>query len=105
MVGITAALIVGLTSVSLADQIGGSNGAAVQRMGISLGGIVGMATAVATLLVLGPRRRVGVGLYGLGTLLAVAFLAWASGRVPATDMRRSYVAASSIDVCGRFCVF
>ena len=82
MVGLTAALLVGLTSISLADAIGGANGAAIQTMGISLGGVVGMATAMATLLVLGARRRVGIALYALATLLAVAFITWASGRVP-----------------------
>jgi hypothetical protein len=51
-------------------------------MGISLGGMVGIATSVATLLVLGGRRRAGGALYAVAALLAVAFLAWAGGRVP-----------------------
>lgn len=83
MVGLTAGLIVALASLSLADQIGGTSAPAVQTMGVSLGGVVGMATALATLLVLGTRRRSGFALYGVATLLAVAFLAWASARIPA----------------------
>lgn len=82
MVGVTAALLVGLASVSIAQGIDGSNGPAIQRMGISIGGIAGVATTVATLLLLGgTHRRIAIALYGGASLLAVAFLIWASGRV------------------------
>lgn len=82
VVGVTAALLVGLASVSLASEIGGTSAPAIRTMGISLGGVVGMATAGATLLLLGQRRRQGALLYVLSTILSVAFLAWASQRVP-----------------------
>ena len=83
VVGVTAALLVGLTSTSLADEIGGSTGRAIQTMGISLGGIVGVAITAATLLIRGTRRRFGMALYAAATIVAVVFLAWASRRVPA----------------------
>jgi hypothetical protein len=83
MVGVTAALLVGLSATSIAGDIGGATGPAIQTMGISLAGIVGVMLSAATLFVLGKRRTFGVALYGGGTLLGVLFLFWASGRVPA----------------------
>jgi len=83
MVGVTAALLVGLASLSLASEIGGRSGPAIETMGVSLAGVVGMASALATLLVLTSRRRVGALLYGLAVVTGVGFLIWASARVPA----------------------
>lgn len=83
MTGITLGLLVGLASISLADEIGGSTGRAVETMGVSLAGVVGMAVAMATLLVSGPRRLAGALLYLVAALAGGAFLVWAGGRVPA----------------------
>ena len=83
MIGVTAALLVGLSATSLSDAIGGSTGPAIRTMGISLGGIVGVAIAAATLLFFAKHRRAGSALYVAATIASVLFLAWASQRVPA----------------------
>lgn len=82
-VGITAALLIGLASVSLATEIGGTAGPAIESMGVSLAGVVGALVAFATLLVTGGRRGIGAALYAIAVLGGVAFLVWAGGRVPA----------------------
>jgi hypothetical protein len=51
-------------------------------MGISIGGVVGIASAIATLLVLSARRRIGVAIQGVAIAMGVGFLIWAGGRVP-----------------------
>ena len=81
MVGVTAALLVGLASVSLAREIGGSAAPAIETMGVSLAGVVGMASALATLLV-ARRRGVGIALYAISLVIGVGFLVWAGRRVP-----------------------
>jgi hypothetical protein len=83
MVGVTAALLIGLASISLAEEIGGRSGPSIETMGVSLAGVVGMACALATLLVLGARRRMGALIYGVAIAIGALFLVWASGRVPA----------------------
>jgi len=82
MLGVTAALLVGLASVSIADAIGGGQGAAIERMGISTGGVVGVLATLATLLFVGGHRRVGTALFAVLVVIGVGFLAWAGGRVP-----------------------
>ncbi len=83
VVGVTAGLLVALAGLSLATEIGGSLGAGVSRMGVSLGGLVGVVVVAGALLVRGGRRPFGFVLFGLAAVAAFAFLVWAGGRVPA----------------------
>ena len=92
VIGVTAALLVGLVSTSIADELPARIANAVRLMGLSLAGLIGMGTAVATLLVSGGRRRAGLSLYATVSLASIGFVTWAAARIPE---RPSLVLAAS----------
>lgn len=83
IVGVTAALLVGLVTESLAAELVSPARDGVRTMGLSLAALVGIGASGATLLVASGRRGAGLALYGGVSLAAVAFFAWLGGRIPA----------------------
>jgi hypothetical protein len=82
VVGVTAALLVGLVAESLAAELLQPARDGVRTMGLSLAAIVGIGASGATLLVASGRRGQGLGLYALVSVAAVAFFVWIGGRIP-----------------------
>lgn len=82
VLGVTAALLVALTTTSLAVDVPPRVSAAISSMGLSLAALVGIGTASAFLLATTGRRRGGLALFSALSLLAVGFVAWVSSRIP-----------------------
>ena len=82
VVGVTAALLVGLVTTSLAANVPPRVSGAIASMGLSVAALVGIGAAAALLLVQAGRRRGGLVLFGVLSLLSVGFVGWVSSRIP-----------------------
>jgi hypothetical protein len=82
VLGVTAALMVGLTTASLAADVPPRVAGAISSMGLLLAALVGIGAASAFLLVVSGKRNAGLAIFGVVSLASVAFVAWVSSRIP-----------------------